>query len=45
MTIAKNKRMTTRYNNNHDDDNSDYNNRSPGQSLGEERGERAERES
>ena len=28
MTIAKNKRMTTRYNNNRDDDNNDYNNRS-----------------
>ena len=44
MTMTKNNRMTTRYNNNHDDDNNDYNNRSPGQSLGEERGERARAE-
>ena len=42
--MTKNNGMTTRYNNNRDDDNNDYNNRSPGQSLGEERGERARAE-
>ena len=42
--MTKNNRMTTCYNHNRDDDNNDYNSRSPGQSLGKERGEREPRE-